>query len=82
MIQLVMSLELVGISDNLRKSFSDLIKVAPNLTEEHTGMLSNIQKPNRLVDRAISLMTLSNQEKQEILEETNIKENRESYFYN
>ena len=66
-------LDLVGISDNLRKSFSDLIKVAPNLTEEHTGMLSNIQKPNRLVDRAISLMTLSNQEKQDILEETNVK---------
>ncbi len=66
-------LELVGTCDNLRTSFSDLIKVAPNLTEEHTGMLSNIQKPNRLVDRAISLMTLSNQEKQNILEETNVK---------
>ena len=36
-------------------------------------MLSNIKKANRLVDRAISLMTLSNQEKQEILEEVNIK---------
>tara|TARA_Y100001970_G_scaffold66785_1_gene85205 strand:- start:33 stop:2456 length:2424 start_codon:yes stop_codon:yes gene_type:complete len=66
-------LELISISDKLRKSFSDLIKVAPNLTEEHTGMLSNIQKPNRLVDRAISLMTLSNQEKQDILEQTNVK---------
>ena len=66
-------LEIDGIVDNLRTSFSDLIKVAPNLTEEHTGMLSNIKKPNRLVDRAISLMTLPNQEKQEILEEVNIK---------
>ena len=36
-------------------------------------MLSNIQKPNRLVDRAVSLMTLPNQEKQDILEEINIK---------
>ena len=36
-------------------------------------MLSNIKKPNRLVDRAVSLMTLPNQEKQEILEEINIK---------
>ena len=66
-------LEIDDIVDNLRTSFSDLIKVAPNLTEEHTGMLSNIKKPNRLVDRAISLMTLPNQEKQEILEEVNIK---------
>ncbi len=67
------SIEVDDILDNLRKTFSDLIKVAPNLTEEHTGMLSNIKKPNRLVDRAISLMTLPNQEKQEILEEVNIK---------
>ena len=66
-------LQLDEIVDNLRTSFSELIKVAPNLTEEHTGMLSNIKKPNRLVDRAISLMTLPNQEKQEILEEVNIK---------
>ena len=29
-------------------------------------MLKNIQKPNRLTDRAISVITISNQEKQEI----------------
>ena len=67
------SLETEDIIDKLRTSFSDLIKVAPNLTEEHTGMLSNIIKPNRLVDRVISWMTLPNQEIQEILEEVNIK---------
>ena len=66
-------LEVEALSNNLRQSFNDLIKVAPNLTEEHTGMLSNIQKPNRLVDRAISLMTLPNKEKQDILEAINIK---------
>jgi ATP-dependent Lon protease len=36
-------------------------------------MLKNIQKPNRLTDRAISVITISNKEKQEILEELNIK---------
>ncbi|MCS5639245.1 MAG: endopeptidase La, partial [Candidatus Marinimicrobia bacterium] len=66
-------LEMEALSNNLRKSFSELMNVAPNLTEEHTGMLSNIQKPNRLTDRAISLMTVPNKEKQEILEELNIK---------
>ena len=66
-------LEVEALSNNLRQSFSELMKVAPNLTEEHTGMLSNIQKPNRLTDRAISLMTVPNKEKQEILEELNIK---------
>ena len=66
-------LELDALTSNLRQAFEDLMKVAPNLTEEHSGMLKNIQKPNRLADRAISVITISNQEKQEILEELNIK---------
>ena len=67
------NLEVEALTTNLRNAFDDLMKVAPNLTEEHSGMLKNIQKPNRLTDRAISIMTISNQEKQEILEELNIK---------
>ena len=66
-------LEVEALTKNLRQSFEELMKVAPNLTEEHSGMLKNIQKPNRLTDRAISVITISNQEKQEILEELNIK---------
>jgi ATP-dependent Lon protease len=66
-------LEVDALAANLRQAFDDLMKVAPNLTEEHSGMLRNIQKPNRLTDRAISIMTISNQEKQEVLEELNIK---------
>ena len=66
-------LEIDGLTKNLRQSFEDLMKVAPNLTEEHSGMLKNIQKPNRLTDRAVSVITISNQEKQDILEELNIK---------
>ena len=66
-------IEVDALTKNLRQSFEELMKVAPNLTEEHSGMLKNIQKPNRLTDRAISVITISNQEKQEILEELNIK---------
>ena len=66
-------LELNALSDNLRQIFSELIQVAPNLSEEHTGMLSNIQKPARLADRAVSLLTVTNPEKQKILEELDIK---------
>ena len=66
-------LEVDALIANLRQSFEDLMKVAPNLSEEHTGMLKNIQKPDRLTDRAISVMTISNKEKQEILEELNVK---------
>jgi len=53
-------LELDALVNNLRNTFNELIKVAPNLTEEHSGMLSNIQKPSRLADRAISLLAISN----------------------
>lgn len=66
-------LELDALVKNLKANFNELIKVAPSLTEEHSGMLSNIQKPSRMADRAISLLTVSNAEKQDILEEMNIK---------
>lgn len=66
-------IELDALVKNLRSTFSELIQVAPNLTEEHSGMLSNIQKPARLADRAISLLTVSNSEKQDILEELDVK---------
>ncbi|NOZ74521.1 MAG: endopeptidase La [FCB group bacterium] len=71
-------LELDALMNNLRQTFAELVQVAPNLTEEHTGMLSNIQKPSRLADRAISLITVSNREKQSILEELDIKKRVEA----
>ena len=66
-------LGLDALAKNLRDTFTELIQVAPNLTEEHSGMLSNIQKPSRLADRAVSLLTVPNQEKQEVLEELEVK---------
>ncbi len=66
-------IELDALGNNLRQVFSELIQVAPNLSEEHTGMLSNIQKPSRLADRTISLLTVPNPEKQEVLEELDVK---------
>ena len=66
-------LEVEALSKNLRNTFTELIQVAPNLTEEHSGMISNIQKPSRLADRAVSLLTVPNQEKQDVLEELDVK---------
>ncbi len=66
-------IELDALVKNLKSTFKDLIKVAPNLSEEQSGMLSNIQKPSRMADRAISLLTVSNSEKQGILEELDVK---------
>ena len=66
-------IELDALGNNLRQVFSELIQIAPNLSEEHTGMLSNIQKPSRLADRTVSLLTVPNPEKQEVLEELDVK---------
>ncbi len=65
-------LETDAMSANIRTLFRELSKVADYITQEHISLLSNIQHPARLVDRAVSMMQLSNSEKQDILEETDV----------
>jgi len=67
-------IETDAMSANIRSLFRDLSKVADYITQEHISLLSNIQHPARLVDRAVSMMQLSNAEKQDILEETDVNE--------
>ncbi len=67
-------LETDAMSANIRALFRELSKVADYITQEHISLLSNIQHPARLVDRAISMMQLSNAEKQDILEEKAVSE--------
>ena len=67
-------LEIDAMSANIRTLFRELSKVADYITQEHISLLSNIQHPARLVDRAVSMMQLSNAEKQDILEETDVTE--------
>ena len=70
-------LDVEALASNIRSVFKDLIKIAPYLTEEHSGVLSNIHKPGKLGDRVISLVTIPTNEKQEILEELDIKKRLE-----
>ncbi len=67
-------LETDAMSANIRTLFRELSKVADYITQEHISLLSNIQHPARLVDRAVSMMQLSNSEKQDILEEMDVNE--------
>jgi ATP-dependent Lon protease len=67
------SIEIDALVVNLRRLFNKLIKVAPYLTEEHTTILTNIQHPGRLVDRILHLLNVPVTEKQEILEQLNVK---------
>ncbi|MEE9166863.1 MAG: endopeptidase La [Candidatus Neomarinimicrobiota bacterium] len=70
-------IDVEALATNIRGVFRDLINIAPYLTEEHSGVLSSIQKPGKLADRVISLVTIPTNEKQEILEELDIKKRLE-----
>ncbi len=71
------SLEAGALVTNLRQIYHSLIEVVPYLTDEQAGVLSNIQDSARVADRAISMMNIPNQEKQEILEEMDVKQRLE-----
>jgi ATP-dependent Lon protease len=71
------SIEIDAMVTNLRQIFEKLVKVAPYLSDEHSGILVNIQHPGRMVDRAIHLMNIPVTEKQEILEELDVRKRLE-----
>ena len=52
--------------------FANLIDIAPYLSDEQSNIISNIQDPSKFADKAISLLNISTQEKQLILEELDI----------
>ena len=65
--------ELEAIATNLQGIFKKLIKVAPYLSEDKSTALSNIQNPSKLADKAVSLMNIATSEKQDVLDEMDIK---------
>ena len=65
-------LEMQALSGNVKSLFSNLIEVAPYLSDEQSNVLSNIQDPEKIADKAISLMNIQTKEKQSILEEINV----------
>ena len=70
--------QIEALAKNLKNSFTELIKISPNLNEEHAGMLSNIDRPSRLADRATSLLSVKNSEKQEVLEQLDVRKRVEN----
>lgn len=66
------NIEIDAMVSNLKVVYEKLINVASYLSEEHKSILSNIQHPGRLVDRAMQLINVSVEEKQSVLEELNI----------
>jgi len=66
------NIEIDALVSNLKTVYEKLINVAPYLSEEHKSILSNIQHPGRMVDRALQLINVSVDEKQGVLEELDI----------
>tara|TARA_B110000438_G_scaffold143931_1_gene138722 strand:+ start:173 stop:2566 length:2394 start_codon:yes stop_codon:yes gene_type:complete len=65
--------ELDAIEINLQGIFKKLIKVAPYLSDDQSTTLSNIQNPAKLADKVVSLMNIATSEKQDVLDELDIK---------
>ena len=58
---------------NLHAIFRKLIDIAPYLSDEQADILTSIQNPGKLADKAISLINIPIKEKQEILASLDIK---------
>ena len=69
--------ELETISTNLKGIFSKLINVAPYLSDDQTAVLSKIENPGKVADKAVSLMNIATSEKQDVLNEMDIKKRLE-----
>ena len=66
-------LEIEAMVVNVKSVFQDIVEIAPYLSMEHTSLLSNMDEPGKLVDRAISVLNIRTEEKQGILEEVNLR---------
>ena len=58
--------------ESLKSIFSNLIDIAPYLSEEQTNILINIKDPSQIADKAISVMNIPTKEKQQILEQIDV----------
>ena len=66
------SLEVQALTGNIKSLFASLNEGASYLSDEQSSVLSNIQAPEKIADKAISLMNIPTREKQTILEELNV----------
>ena len=69
--------ELDTMTANLHTIFRQLIDIAPYLSDEQADILTSIQNPGKLADKAISLINIPIKEKQEILASIDVKKRLE-----
>ena len=70
-------IEFEAIGSNLQKIFNKLIEIAPYLSKDQATNINKVHNPAKIADLAVSMMNISTSEKQEVLDEMNIKERLE-----
>jgi ATP-dependent Lon protease len=70
-------IEIDAMLANIRQLYQKLGKIASYLSEEQTSVFSSFQHPGRLIDRLIHLLNVPINEKQEILEELEVRKRLE-----
>ena len=66
-----MTKKLRALMVNVRDAAHQVISLSPNLPEEAAILLDNVDSPSALVDFLAATLSISTEEKQELLEETN-----------
>jgi len=61
-------IELEALTKNLKGLYQKFIEIAPYLTEEQADGLLRIENPGKFADRAIAMMNIPTEEKQDVLE--------------
>ncbi len=71
------SVELEAMMTNLQSLYRKLVDTAPYLTNEQYKQVAGISHPGKYADRAVSVMNISTEEKQNILEKIDIHDRLE-----
>ncbi len=71
------SLEIDAMIANIRQLYQKLSKIANYLSEEQASIFTSFKHPGRLIDRVIHLLAIPISEKQEILEELDVRKRLE-----
>ncbi len=67
-------IEAEALTATIKNGFRKAVELAPDLTPEHLGLLLNTEDPGHVADMAMWLINIPVKEKQEILEELDVKE--------
>jgi ATP-dependent Lon protease len=71
MLESGMEIDAMGV--NLKNLFKKAVELSPNLSDEQLQIVLNMEQPNAMADVIASMIPVTVEEKQEILEELNLK---------